>query len=458
MTEQIVETDIAVVGAGGCGLTAALVAAEQGKRVLVLERDSKIGGSTAMSAGIFVAAGSKLQRANGEYGTPDELADDIFRLNGRQNEAVTKALCTASGPLMDWLVAKGVQLEHMPTYRYPGMTKSWILSPPQRDGDVITAALLETALTLGNIDLRLKSGVTGLTTDQGSITGLVANTQAGEPLTVKAQSVILAASGFGNNKAMVRRYIPEFDEAPYYGAPFATGDSIQWGQSLGAAVDHMGAYQSHSSIAFPKMMLVTTYLINHGAIQVNQVGRRFGDETDSYARHALSVQAQPDRVVFELFDEGILRQTLANYPRFSECLLAGIVKRGETLSELAQDFDLDQDILTGTVENYNLATVHGYDEFGRNQFGAPLKPPYYGIRVTSALVQTLGGLRVDSMARVVLEDGTPISGLYAGGGTASGLAGDEPEGYLAGTGLLAAFGLGWIAGRHAAEALTYAVG
>ena len=69
------------------------------------------------------------------------------------------------------------------------------------------------------------------------------------------------------------------------------------------------------------------------------------------------------------------------------------------------------------------------------------------IRVTSALVQTLGGLRIDERARVLRADGAPIKGLYAGGGTAAGLAGDRPEGYLAGVGLLAAFGLGWIAAR-----------
>ena len=87
------------------------------------------------------------------------------------------------------------------------------------------------------------------------------------------------------------------------------------------------------------------------------------------------------------------------------------------------------------------------DEFGRTQFGTTLSAPYYGIRVTSALVQTLGGLRVDARARVVRTDGSVLPGLYAGGGTAAGLAGDRPEGYLAGTGLLAAFGLGWIAGQ-----------
>ena len=83
MIGKMVETDVAIVGAGGCGLTAALIVAEQGKRVVLLERNATVGGSTAMSAGIFVAAGSRLQQANDETGTPEELAADIFQLNGR---------------------------------------------------------------------------------------------------------------------------------------------------------------------------------------------------------------------------------------------------------------------------------------------------------------------------------------------------------------------------------------
>ena len=93
----------------------------------------------------------------------------------------------------------------------------------------------------------------------------------------------------------------------------------------------------------------------------------------------------------------------------------------------------------------------GRDAYGRTRFDKPLVAPFHGIRVTSALVQTLGGLRVDPQARVLRADGTPLPGLYAGGGAAAGLAGDRVEGYLAGTGLLAAFGLGWIAGRDAAR-------
>jgi fumarate reductase flavoprotein subunit len=155
--------------------------------------------------------------------------------------------------------------------------------------------------------------------------------------------------------------------------------------------------------------------------------------------------------VVELFDERILNQTISDYPRFKECIEAGIVQRAESLDEMANLFGLAESNLVATVDRYNRAVNVGHDEFGRTRFDSPLTTPYYGIRVTSALVQTLGGLRIDERARVIRPDGSWLTGLYAGGGTAAGLAGDQPEGYLAGTGLLTAFGLGWIAGQDAAR-------
>jgi fumarate reductase flavoprotein subunit len=452
MDKQVIETDIVIVGAGGCGLTAALTAAENGARVLLLERDVSAGGSTSMSAGIFVAAGSRLQKRNHEYGTVEDLADDIFRLNGHQSDvAVTLALCRDSGDLMNWLVRREVPLEHMPGYKYPGMSHAWIHSPPERQGSAIVKALLRAVKAEPLIDLGLQTAVTGLSLDNGSVNGVLAIDSEGRPQSVRAKSVILATSGFGANSGMVGRHIPDLAGASYFGAPYAKGEAIEWGKDLGAELKNMSAYQSHSSIAYPNRMLVTTYLINHGAIQVNADGQRFGDETGTYAGHAVAVQQQPGRVVVELFDERILNRTLANYPRFNECQKAGIVKKANSLPELAGQFGLNSDNLMATVENYNKDVMAGFDQFGRTRFGSTLSSPYYGIQVTSALVQTLGGLRVNEQARVLRSDGNPLPGLFAGGGSATGLAGSRPEGYLAGTGLLAAFGLGRIAGQVAAR-------
>lgn len=449
------ETDIAIVGAGGCGLVAALAAAERGARVLLLEKMADPGGSTEMSAGLFVAAGSRFQQANDEPGTPEELVADIFRKNGySSDEAVTLAMCRISGPLTDWLADHGVEMEHLAGYRYPGMCRSWLHAPPERHGSVIIQKLLAAIKKSPNIDLRLNTPIEGLEVVAGSITGVRATTPGGERFSISAQSVILAANGFGANPEMVTQYIPAIAGALYFGTPGATGEAIRWGLNLGAAADFMTAFQPHSSVAHPEKILVTAYLINSGAIQINQQGCRFGDETRAYDRQALAIQAQPGHVAYEIFDERIYRLAEANYQRFNECVEAGIIYRAKTLFQLAGHFDLDADNLYKTVAAYNTASTQGQDEFKRQTSGAGLESPYYGIRVTSALIQTLGGLRVDSQARVLYPDGTPVPNLYAGGGTAAGFAGDSPEGYLAGMGLLAALGLGYIAGQTAAAATT----
>lgn len=90
---------------------------------------------------------------------------------------------------------------------------------------------------------------------------------------------------------------------------------------------------------------------------------------------------------------------------------------------------------------------------GRQNFQGPLRPPYYGVRVTGALFHTQGGLRINQKAQVLCEDGSVIPNLYAGGGVAVGFSGSSVKGYSSANGLLAATVLGRIAGDEAARAL-----
>ncbi len=76
-----------------------------------------------------------------------------------------------------------------------------------------------------------------------------------------------------------------------------------------------------------------------------------------------------------------------------------------------------------------------------------MRAPYGAIRVTGALFHTQGGLLVSPRAGV-LRAGVEIPGLFAAGGAAAGMSGHGAAGYLAGNGLLAAVGLGYLAGRQ----------
>ncbi|MCL5950236.1 MAG: FAD-dependent oxidoreductase [Chloroflexi bacterium] len=449
------ETDVVVVGAGGAGLVAALAAAEHRARVLVVEKEERAGGNTGISAGLVVAAGSHLQRAAGESGTPEELAADAWEANGHTSDRdLTLALCRASGPVIDWMMDRGVPFEWMSGYRYPGHSRAWLHAPRERHGEPIIAALLSALARQPRIDLRLGTPATGLATDETSaVTGIRAAAVAGEPFAVRAGKVILAADGFGANREMVARFIPAFSEALYYGAAGCTGDAIAWGMDLGAATAFMDSFQPHSSIAYPERIFVTTFLVNNGAIQVNCHGSRFSDETKGYGEHALAVQRQPGRRVYEIFDRRIREAAEASYARFGECVNSGALVAADTLEELANQLSLPPGALQLTIAQYHTAIARGHDEFGRRRFGKPLVPPFYGIAVTSALFHTQGGLVIDAQARVQHTNGKTIGNLYAAGGTAAGFSGNGCGGYLAGMGLLSAYALGKIAGDQAASAL-----
>ena len=84
---------VLIVGAGAAGLCAALAAREAGAETVVIERDPVPRGSTALSAGLIPAAGTRFQRAVGVADEPALFAADIRRKAGEDaDRAVVAAL------------------------------------------------------------------------------------------------------------------------------------------------------------------------------------------------------------------------------------------------------------------------------------------------------------------------------------------------------------------------------
>ena len=94
------ETPLLIIGAGAAGLCAALAAKEAGVDALLIERDAVPAGSTALSAGLIPAAGTRFQRAKGIADDPRLFAADIQRkANGEADPAVVDAVAQGAGPL-----------------------------------------------------------------------------------------------------------------------------------------------------------------------------------------------------------------------------------------------------------------------------------------------------------------------------------------------------------------------
>lgn len=431
---------VVIVGAGACGLVAALAARDAGAEVLLLERDASPSGSTALSSGFVPAAPTRFQHGDASMRDSAELmSSDIQRKNkGQANGKIVDAVCHASGPAIEWLAdAHGVPFQLVEGFLYPGHSVERMHCVPEKTGAGLMFYLSRAAR---DIDLLTSARVTDLVFQEKKITGVKIQRPDNSIEQVECGSLVLACSGFGGNQAMVREHLPEIADALYFGHAGNQGDAVRWGAQLGAAVAGMTAYQGHGSVATPHGILVTWALMIEGGIQVNQRGERFANEDVGYSEACLPVLRQPGGVAWCVYDER-LHQLGMTFPDYQEAFRAGAVKRDPSFPLLNQTLDKVR----------SLAATGGQDEFGRSFAGKPaLAPPYYAIKVTGALFHTQGGLLIDEKARVLDRAGRPLPKLFAGGGAACGLSGDHVWGYLSGNGLLSAVVLGRIAGAGAA--------
>jgi fumarate reductase flavoprotein subunit len=130
------EVPLLIIGAGAAGICAALAAKEAGTDVLVIERDAAPGGSTALSAGLIPAAGTRFQRDKGIADSPQRLAGDIKRKTGGDvDAALADAVSCNSAPLIEWLADRyALPFELVENFNYPGHSALRMHGLPSRTG------------------------------------------------------------------------------------------------------------------------------------------------------------------------------------------------------------------------------------------------------------------------------------------------------------------------------------
>lgn len=447
------DVDVGIVGAGGCGLAAALAAAQPGLKVAVWEKAAAPGGTTALSAGLIAAAGTPQQRAAGIFESGDDLLNDVRARNGgRSAPALTQQLCTSAAGVVEWLSGGlGLRLDLVSQQVDAGHTRARLHAPPSRTGKELVGGLVRLVERRG-IRVHLSSPVLHLWTDGGSaVVGVHVKVPRRSPTNVRCRALILATDGFGADRELLVQHCSAASALPYIGDAGSSGDALAWAAEIGAATRDLDAYEPYATVAIGSNLLIPWAVVDNGAILVNQGGARFADETRGPATLAAALLAQPGRVAYEVLDSRILQLVATQHPQFANQIVPRALRRAEEPEGLAKQFQIPPDALARTVNDYNGSA--GDDAFGRLPVGIPLTPPFYGTRVGAALLQTLGGLVIDEHARVVRANGTPIPHLYAGGGAAVGISGPGSDGYLLGTGLLCALGWGKIAGEHAAHEL-----
>lgn len=458
--------DVIVVGGGGAGMAAAITAADQGASVLLVEADAKLGGSTALSGGVYYAAGTTVQRAKGIANDgADALFEYYMTLNQYRVEAsLARVLCDNAADGLEWLMAMGV--EFRPEDLYSSGVESVARGHAATGNGAAIAAALDREVSKRQIDVALKTRVQELMLDgTGRVIGVRTADQE-----VYSAVVVLTTGGFGANPHFLHKYYPDAaamgDWAWYIGNPNCLGDGILLGQQAGA--DIVG-HNRGLLLTTPNFRKQLEVFVPGWLVYVNREGRRFVKETAEYAVMSGVVKSQTGGSCFAIFDDEAKR-TAKPLKKYADAFAAGIIPlnwvaeeleaqlksgkviKGENLDDLAIKCGIRPGSLRATVSKYNADTDAGVDSMffkDGSEMKAIQTPPFYAVEIRPAIVcLTSTGVRIDKEAKVLNEVDQPIRGLLAAGETAGGVLGER---YIGGGNSIAnAIVFGRIAGRSAA--------
>ncbi|MBW7948966.1 MAG: FAD-dependent oxidoreductase [Pseudorhodoplanes sp.] len=445
---------VLIVGGGAAGLCAALAAAERGADPVIVEREALLSGSTALSAGLIPAAGTRFQREKGIADEPALFARDIARkAHDEADPAIVRLVAGRSTALVEWLADRyGFPFSVVDDFNYSGHSARRMHGLASRSGaeliDRLRGAVERVDVTIltGRVADTLYAGA------DGRIAGIAVKSADGAHESIGCRSLVLACNGYGGNPALVRSFIPEMADAFYFGHAGNCGDAVLWGRALGAKLSHLSGYQGHGSVATPHNILITWAVILEGGFQVNADGRRFSDESRGYSEQAVDVLRQPGGVAFDIFDARIAA-VARQFRDFRDAEAAGAIVTADTPEALGVRLGLSSEALAAEFARVrDLKSAGSADAFGRSFRGLPqLATPFHAVKVTGALFHTQGGLAIDTGSRVLRADGSPFPNLWAAGGAAAGVSGNSAAGYLSGNGLLTATVLGRLAGEEAAR-------
>jgi succinate dehydrogenase/fumarate reductase flavoprotein subunit len=264
--------DVLVLGGGMSGLCAALSAAEQGARVLVLEKGTRFGGSMALSNGIVWSF---------------MHSEDVRRRLPEGDTALQDLVVEHLPAGMDWLAAHGVQLQ--PRQEYFGYGHGRPASGPQM------AAALCDAITARGGTLLPATALQELRVEDGAVTGALAVDAEG-CIEASAPAVVLATGGFQGNAELLARYVTPQAQHLYLRAnPWSTGDGLLAAQAAGAATTaSLGDFYGHAMTAPPARFGADRFQeMSHKygpmAVALDLDGRRFFDESAGTGEETLNI-------------------------------------------------------------------------------------------------------------------------------------------------------------------------
>lgn len=438
--------DVVVIGSGGAGLSAAIMAKEAGASVVVLEKQAYLGGNTNFASGGMNAAGTKQQIEAGVTEDSPELfyQDTMKGGHNLNNPELLKTLTENAKYAEEWLMDLGAGFCFR---KGRGGGQSIARGHGPCDGSAVGPVVLKTLMNRiqkDGIEVRRSNNVVDITMKDGAVTGVVVKTPKGDQ-TIDAKAVVLATGGFGANMDMVTKYRPELKGFATTNHPGAQGDGIVLAEKIGASLTDIEQIQIHPSVVKRDGHLISESMRARGAILINHEGKRFCNELLTRDVVSQNVLKQTKGEAYILYDESIFKSNKLSRGYYEH----GYSVKGDTLDDLAAKIGVPADALKATMADYKTAFDTKIDKaFGRPEMVIPLnEAPYYAALISPGIHHTMGGVTINPKTEVISVKGAPIPGFFAAGEVTGGVHGGNRIG---GNAVADIVTFGRIAGTNAA--------
>lgn len=479
MTAVLENPDAIICGSGLAGLTTALHILDRGGKVVLLEKEPKVGGnSMKASSGINACVREGGEEEVSQKETDLFVQDTIQSAGQNANPLLIEKLVHNSADALQWLKDRaGVDLSQNRT-QLGGHSSARTHRPAKGAVGFTVMSAMQNALKpfkeTDHLEILVSTRMTEIIRKDGRVSGVncITTTQDGieESKTIEAPNVILATGGFAADRAtdsLLAAHCPEYLQMPATFGDFSTGDGIKFATALGAGTCLLDKVQVHptgfvdpANPASRSKFLCAELMRGLGGILLNSQGERFCNELGnrSYVTDQM-LQHEPHYAATRKWDSSLL------IPTFTLVLSAEAAKEGgehigfyswkklmqpyKGIDELAKYIGVPIETLKASIKKYRIQASEGSDPYGKtlfpNAFSEHLdEEEFYAGKVVPVLHYCMGGLTTDHEGNVLDEKNEIITGLYAAGEVVGGVHGDNR---LAGNSLLECLVFGSIIGK-----------
>ena len=447
--------DVIVIGSGGAGLSAGIVAKEKGANAVVLEKLSIPGGNTMVSGGGLNAAVEADYKKAGIEDSPQLHTKQTMAAGDfRADPALVATLCENVPQSVEWLKKVGVQFKPGIYQIYGGLWPRCRNPVGQSGGDYIKACMnYANRIGLPVLTNHKVVGIIREKPDSGRVLGVEVEFKDGKKEFWKAnKAVVAAAGGFAANPTMCSYFDPRLTKLNTTNQPGSTGEVLKYIQGIGGLAVGLDYIQCIPWTAPGYKHNADIFQAIEYTIFLNKEGKRYVAEDARRDVIRDATLAQTDQTVFPVCDTDGFDKNNEYYNEMNHRALEnGTLFKADTIEELAKLIKVPPEVMVATINEYNAMVDSKKDPLGRTPIMLShkiVKAPFYAGPIGMCRHHTMGGAKINTKAQVLDRDGNVIPGLYAAGEVTGGIHGSNRIG---GNAIADIFTFGRIAGKGAAS-------